>query len=148
MSASAGSRGGASGGLGHLRGVPGVGSVGNHGGAGAGVSGGLVVGAGPVSASGGGIGAGVGGLGHGGLAKDAFQDTDTQVRICPTLYNNNNPDATQLRSGIDLIQDAFTRQAAALKHEVTHWKHIASQNKEQVGPRAVAHRSVAAWGSR
>ncbi|KAJ8329696.1 hypothetical protein O5D80_002258 [Batrachochytrium dendrobatidis] len=38
---------------------------------------------------------------------------------------------TQLRSGIDLIQDAYTRQAAALKHEVAHWKHTASHHKDQ-----------------
>eukprot|EP00842_Homolaphlyctis_polyrhiza_P002792 jgi/Hompol1/3513/HPOL_006579-RA len=38
---------------------------------------------------------------------------------------------SQLRAGIDLVQDAFTRNTAALKHEITHWKHVAMQHKEQ-----------------
>ncbi|KAH6580194.1 hypothetical protein BASA61_009798 [Batrachochytrium salamandrivorans] len=38
---------------------------------------------------------------------------------------------SQLRTGVDLIQDAYTRQAAILKHENAHYKHIAAQHKEQ-----------------
>ncbi|KAI8924893.1 hypothetical protein BC831DRAFT_463309 [Entophlyctis helioformis] len=57
--------------------------------------------------------ASIGNSGTGGTAKD-FGDLDSQ-----------------LRAGIDLVQDAYTRQAAALKHQVTHWKHVASQHKEQ-----------------
>ncbi|KAI8905044.1 hypothetical protein EDD86DRAFT_212123 [Gorgonomyces haynaldii] len=36
----------------------------------------------------------------------------------------------QLRSGIDMIQDAFLRQQTQLKHEVNHYKHLAQERKE------------------